>query len=245
MAMGKSEPNSDTGRISSEEGEPPSKRIGLFGGTFNPIHFGHLQAAQVVVERLNLTSVLFIPAAIPPHKIAERVASTADRLEMIRFAIAEKQMFSVSEVELQRAGPSYTIDTVSHFRNSDSSGSQYFLIIGLDAFLEIDTWKSFKALMNQIPLVVLARPETSSNFNTPIQRTILAFLHSKISIDYQLVESTDQFIRPNGQPLFLIQGGFRELSATSIRERIRLGEDIQTLVPIPVRTFIQKKGLYR
>lgn len=220
-------------------------RIGLFGGTFNPIHLGHLQAANTVSERLALTSLLFIPAATPPHKALEGVAGAADRLEMIRLAISDQPGFSVSDVEINRAGPSYTIDTVAHFQSGGARGEQYYLIVGLDAFLEIDTWKSYKTLIRTIPLVVLARPEIGHEADGAVCESILQFLRNKISPDYALSETSACFHCAGYQPIIGLSGGFRALSATFIRERIHLGDGIDTLVPALVGAYIRRKGLYR
>jgi nicotinate-nucleotide adenylyltransferase len=220
-------------------------RIGLFGGTFNPIHLGHLQAARQVMERLSLTSLLFIPAAVPPHKALDGVANTADRLEMIRLAILNESGFAISDVEINRAGPSYTIDTVAHFQSGAAGDVRYYLIVGLDAFLEIDTWKSYKTLMKKIPLVVLARPEIPLGADGEVHEKIFSFLQEKISPDFVYSVGTDCFHCADYQPLFVLSGGLRALSATFIRERIRSGADIDPLVPALVGTFIRRKGLYR
>ena len=133
-------------------------RIGLFGGTFNPIHRGHLWAASEVIKRFNLDQFFLIPAALPPHKTPGAVANADDRLEMIHLAIADLSGLTVSDVELNRPGPSYTIDTVRHFKNTLANDSRIYLIMGLDAFLEIDTWKSYTELLEQIAFIVMARP---------------------------------------------------------------------------------------
>jgi nicotinate-nucleotide adenylyltransferase len=220
-------------------------RIGIFGGTFNPIHLGHLQAARQVVERLSLTSLLFIPAAVPPHKTLDGVANAADRLEMIRLAISNEPGFAMSDVEINRSGPSYTIDTVIHFQSGAESDVRYYLIVGLDAFLEIDTWKSYKTLLKKIPLVVLARPEIPPGADREVPKRILSFLRERISPDFVFSVERNCFHCADFQPLFVLSGGFRALSATFIRERIRSGADIDTLVPAVVGTYIRRKGLYR
>jgi nicotinate-nucleotide adenylyltransferase len=118
-------------------------KIGLFGGTFDPIHFGHLRSALEVREACGLERVVLIPAAVPPHKGWGAMAAAADRLQMIELAVAGAPGLAVSDVELRRAGPSYTIDTIRDFQG-EIPGGEIALIVGLDAFLEIDTWKSFR-----------------------------------------------------------------------------------------------------
>ena len=137
-------------------------RIGLFGGTFNPIHNGHLWAALEVKSGFNLDQIYLIPAAVPPHKTPGMVANAADRLRMIHLAIADLSGIAVADVELRRPGPSYTIDTVKHFKHTLKKGSRIYLVMGLDAFLEINTWKSYKELLEQIAFIVVARPSEAS-----------------------------------------------------------------------------------
>jgi nicotinate-nucleotide adenylyltransferase len=128
-----------------------SMRIGLFGGTFNPVHFGHLRTVLEVRERFGLSRVYLIPSALPPHKSQVGIASPSDRLEMMRLAVANDSDFVLSDVELMRTGPSYTIDTLSYFANVLPETDPRFLIIGLDAFLEIHTWKDFMGILSRTP----------------------------------------------------------------------------------------------
>ena len=133
-------------------------RIGLFGGTFNPIHYGHLRAAMEVCEGFDLENIYFIPSSLPPHKNIQDVASGADRLEMTRLALGGNPKFILSDVELKRPGLSYSIDTVKHFKRSLKTDVDLFLVMGVDAFLEIDTWKSFNHLFRMIPMIIMTRP---------------------------------------------------------------------------------------
>jgi nicotinate-nucleotide adenylyltransferase len=133
-------------------------RLGLFGGTFDPIHIGHLRAALEVKQGFGLDRIVFIPAALPPHKKGDQVADAADRLKMVELGVSGYSGFSVSDAELQRSGPSYSIDTINHFKKSSEPDSEILFISGLDAFLEIDTWKSYRDLLRQIAFIVIARP---------------------------------------------------------------------------------------
>ncbi len=125
------------------------KRIGLFGGTFNPIHLGHLRTAVEVGEKLSLDVVFLIPSALPPHKDSTALISAEDRLAMARIAVEGSGLFQVSDVELMRSGPSYTIDTVRYFKSCFGDAA-LFLIVGADAFLELDTWKDYQTLLDEI-----------------------------------------------------------------------------------------------
>ena len=122
-------------------------RFGLFGGTYNPVHIGHLRAALEVKEGFSLDEVFLIPAALPPHKMPGEVADADDRLHMLSLALEDAPGLTISDVELKRSGPSYTIDTVQHFKRNAPDQFQIYLIMGMDAFLEIDTWKSYDELL--------------------------------------------------------------------------------------------------
>ena len=132
-------------------------RLGLFGGTFNPIHLGHLRAAIEVQEAFGLEKILLIPSARPPHKQADQVASAGDRLEMVRLAVQGEPLLEASDVELARPGPSYTIETLRYFQDRFGPESQVFFVVGQDAFSEIATWKSYQALFSIAHFVVMAR----------------------------------------------------------------------------------------
>lgn len=228
------------------ENKRVEKGIGLFGGTFNPVHSGHLLAAQTAMARLAMTTVLFIPAALPPHKSPEQVVAAADRLEMLRLAVSGVPGLAVSEVELIRTGgPSYTIDTVRHFLADASPDTRYYLIVGLDAFLEIHTWKSYQTLMQLIPIVVLARPDFQPDTQQLLQHTVRHYLHAKIASAYTFSSENQRFECMNRPPLYLLSGGLKALSATFVRERIRSNADIGPLVPARVAEYIKRKGLYR
>ena len=141
------------------------RRIGLFGGTFNPIHLGHIQVVREVKAGFGLNKILIIPSALPPHKEPDGVVDAEDRLEMIRLAFSDDPNFVISDVELKRSGPSYTIDTVRHFKSISPENTKFYLIMGLDAFLEIDSWRSYNDLFLLIPFIVMSRIINKENSN--------------------------------------------------------------------------------
>jgi len=132
-------------------------RVGLFGGTFSPIHFGHLRSAEEVREAFSLDRVYFMPAARPPHKGGGDVAPAAHRLKMVELAVADNPFFSASAVEFERGGPSYSIDTIRHFLTTLQPAALSF-IVGLDAFHELHTWKDYAAIPELCDLIVTSRP---------------------------------------------------------------------------------------
>lgn len=221
------------------------KRIGLFGGTFNPIHKGHLWAATSVREGFGLDTVVLIPAAIPPHKRSKNIAPAADRLEMIRLSVAGSEHLAISDVELARSGPSYSIDTVRHFRERSAVDTQLFFIVGMDAFLEIDTWKYFEDLFMLIPMIILDRPVSGQMPDDSFSRIIHDFLQTRISGDYSHSADGLSFSHPDQQTIYLFPGDMMDVSSTLIRQRIGKGESISDTVPRSAMDFIRRKGLYR
>ena len=219
-------------------------RIGLFGGTFNPIHRGHLWAASEVKKEFNLDQVSLIPAALPPHKTPGMVADADDRLEMIHIAIADLPGITVSAVELDRPGPSYTIDTVRHFKKMLAADSQIFLMMGLDAFLEIDTWKSYIELLKQIAFIVMARPNADYPDADQGWKILVDYLNSTLSADYKFLDGRGCYISEGRQPIFTIDIDAMDISSTKIRECIKTKKTVENLVPLEVADFIQSKGLY-
>ena len=218
--------------------------IGLFGGTFNPVHIGHLRAALEVKEGFDLDEVILIPAALPPHKMPGEVADAADRLHMLNLALEDTSGLKLSDVELKRSGPSYTIDTVQHFKQTLPDQSRIYLIMGMDAFLEIDTWKSYDELLLQIPFIIINRPKSGSATNDFGWKFMENYLTSKISTDYVFSESQSCYRAKNKQPIYVFEVTSLDISSTRVRNLINEGRSIGYLVPQKVEEFIDSKGLY-
>ncbi len=218
--------------------------IGLFGGTFNPVHIGHLRAALEVKEGFDLDQVILIPAALPPHKMPGEVADAADRLHMLNQALEDSPGLTISDVELKRSGPSYTIDTVQHFKHTLPDQSRIYLIMGMDAFLEIDTWKSYDELLLQIPFIIINRPKSGSAAGDPGWKFMENFLASKISADYVFSESQSCYRAQNKQPIYVFEVTSLDISSTRVRNLSNTGRSIDYLVPQKVAEFINSKGLY-
>jgi nicotinate-nucleotide adenylyltransferase len=219
-------------------------RIGLFGGTFNPIHQGHLRAASEVIKRFNLDQIFLIPAALPPHKTPGAVANADDRLEMIHLAITDLSGLTVSDVELNRPGPSYTIDTVRHFKNTLADDSRIYLIMGLDAFLEIDTWKSYAELLDQIAFIVMARPNEDCPDADQGWKILENYLKATLSADYEFLTARGCYTSEGKPPIHIVDIDAMDISSTKIRQNIKTKKTIGDLVPPQVAEFIQSKGLY-
>ena len=220
-------------------------RIGLFGGTFNPVHFGHLRTVLEVRERFGLDRVYLIPSAMPPHKSEAGIASPSDRLEMIRRAVENDADFVVSDVELMRTGPSYTIDTLSFFADALPRTDPRFLIVGLDAFLEIHTWKDFRGILTRIPLIVMGRPGAYDHGLFQGMPLAVANYLDGLAPGYRYDRQQSVFVHPGFQPVHLIGVTSLDISSSAIRSLVRSGRSIRFLVPETVSEFISSKGLYQ
>jgi len=221
-------------------------RIGLFGGTFDPVHLGHLRAALEVREGFDLDRVYLVPSAVPPHKPSGRVSDPAVRIEMLSAAVASDPGFVVSPVEYHRQGPSYTIDTVRDFQADFPAGSGHhlFLIIGLDAFLEIDTWKSFQQLLSRVGILVMLRPRGTEGAGGMDLERVRRFVAHRISERYAYNPDQSCFAHPDRPPIQLTPVTAMSISSTRIRQLVRARKSIRYLVPEPVERMITEKGLY-
>ena len=220
-------------------------RIGLFGGTFNPIHRGHLRAALEVIKRFNLDQIYLIPAALPPHKTPGMVAKVDDRLKMINLAIADLSELTVSDVELNRPGLSYTIDTIRHFKHTLAKDARIYLIMGLDAFLEIHTWKSHQDLIEQMAFIVMARPGQDYSGAQQGWRILESYLKFTLSANYQFNVAQACYALEGKQPVHICDIKAMDISSTKIREKVKRNRSIENLVTPEVADYIRLKGLYK
>jgi nicotinate-nucleotide adenylyltransferase len=211
-------------------------RVGLYGGSFNPIHFGHLRAAEEDREILNLDLLYFIPAASPPHKQEGDLASADQRLNMVRLATKGNRHFMVSDAEIRRPGRSYTIDTVRHFRETMRAPAELHLIMGTDQFNELSTWKESAELVTLCHLVVHARPATEG------PRTSQASLATVKQFGY--VREDDHYVHPGGYTLAFVTTTFLPISATMIRRKIAASESVRYLLPEDVNDYIRRHKVY-
>jgi nicotinate-nucleotide adenylyltransferase len=211
-------------------------RLGLFGGTFNPIHCGHLRAAEEVCEALSLDRLWFIPAAQPPHKALD-LTSFAVRLEMARLALGDHPVMAVSDLEGRRAGKSYSIETLRLVREELGPTWELYFILGLDAMLEIRTWKDYAQLFSLCHFVVLDRPGYD-------RRRLAEILTREVEPRFQALAGDAGFQQPSGQKVLWQQTTLMDISATSIRRLVRQGRSIRYLLPEPVRGYIINHKLY-
>jgi nicotinate-nucleotide adenylyltransferase len=199
-------------------------RLGLLGGTFDPVHLGHLLLAECCREQLRLDQVLFLPAAVPPHKRDRELTPAAQRIEMLELAIAGHQQFAVCRLEIDRGGVSYTVDTLRHFRHEDPEG-ELFLLMGADMLHDLPHWREAETVC-QLAIVAAVR-----RAGTPdLDFTALANVASP-------------------ERIALFQGHQVEMPAiglcsTAVRRRVAAGQSIRYQTPRAVEKYIQTHGLY-
>lgn len=212
------------------------RRIGVLGGTFDPVHLGHLAVARFVLEQLDLDEFLFIPAARPPHKLHSTLTDFPTRLAMLRLALRDLPEFKVSDLEAARQGPSYSVDTLEELRQLYGSGARLFFVIGLDAFLEVDTWKDFARLPKLADLVVIKRAAYPVE---PVGAVV-----AKLG-DYRYEAASSCWSAP-GLPgrIFLLSMPPVEISSTMIR-RAAARDNLESLVMPAVAAYIAEHRLYR
>ena len=200
------------------------QRIALFGGTFDPIHFGHLLLAARSYEALNLDRVIFIPAGRPPHK-AQPIAGSADRLQMIRLAISGETRFLVCDCELIHPEPSYTIDTVRRLQGSLGRESDLFWLIGSDMLPDLNTWHKAGELVDLINITVLTRPGHDQPDLSSLRDT--------------LTDAQIERIKAN-----IIQVPLIDISSTDIRQRLGRNQSVRYFLPCAVLEYIAQHHLY-
>lgn len=218
------------------------KKIGLLGGTFDPVHEGHLAVAKHVFRKLALDGVWFIPAASPPHKSAHDdalpITSFQDRAAMLDEALAPYEKFKVSHIEAERYSLSYSIDTLRELRKRAAAETAFFFILGADAFAEINTWKQYTGLTDFADLVIVSRADSDPG--------IVEYTIRKYFPDFQPISKNT--IWSSGAHTGNLIQFFMEpvpISSTSVRQKIRGNIDVSKLVPAGVAEYIRERNLYR
>lgn len=206
--------NGDVGR---------SRRLGIMGGTFDPIHYGHLVTAEVARVKFGLDVVVFVPSGVPPHKRGVEISPGKHRYMMTVLATATNPYFEVSRVELDRPGPSYTVDTVREFRRKYGPETELYFITGADAAVEIFTWKDAHELLRMCAFIVATRPGyCTTRLEAELGRARAVSTHG----------------------IFVVEVPALAISSTDIRARVKQGDPIRYLLPESVENYIRKAGLY-
>lgn len=212
-------------------------KLGILGGTFNPIHSGHLRAAEEIGEDLGLEKVYLIPSGLPPHKSPRPLADFSHRLEMVTLASKLSPLLAVWDIEGKKPGFSYSIDTLHLFHSRYGSQLELFFILGTDAFFEIETWKDYRDLFKYASFVIIDRPGFSKD-------DFVSFLDS-LDGGFVWDPQRECFSHPSGNILLRRQTTMMDISASRIRETVASGKSIRFLVPEVVREYIERVGLYQ
>ena len=218
-----------------------SKAIGILGGTFNPIHFGHLRMAQELAESLNLNEVRFIPVANPPHKLVPEI-SAEHRAAMVQLAIAHNPIFSFDNRELTRAGASYTIDTLQSLRSELGNSTSLILFMGSDAFTQLNTWHRWREIIQLCHIALAQRPLSHQRphiaANEPLAKSLENFLHN-----HYTENADDLHTSPAG---FIIRQKITalDISSTAIRDTLLHQHSANYLLPDNVNDYIHTHQLY-
>ena len=199
------------------------KKLGIMGGTFDPIHNGHMETAEFVYQQMGLEKVVFIPANIAPHKIGMEFAAAEHRYQMTVLATQDSPHFCVSDMEIRRKGISYTYDTVATLKEKYGTEYDLYFIIGADSVAKLDTWTKVRDIMGICTFVAATRP----GFVTTVDKVIEYF--------GELGKTRIQWLNTPGL----------DISATDIRQRVREKRSIKGLVPVAVEQYIYQEGLYR
>jgi nicotinate-nucleotide adenylyltransferase len=212
-------------------------RVAVLGGSFNPIHHGHLLLADEILEILGVDRVLFVPAAVPPHKAPADLAPAADRFAMVQLAIAGHAGFAVSDLELRRPGPSYTVDTLSELA---AGGDELFFVIGSETFLDLLSWREPRRIATLARLVVI--PRAGSPFDPQSAAA------QKVLREIGIGEGGFAHVGPGGGPppraVLIAHVTSLPISASDLRRRVRAGRSLDYRVPSAVIEYVRRHGLY-
>jgi nicotinate-nucleotide adenylyltransferase len=213
--------------------------IAIFGGTFDPIHTGHLQAAKAAARRYGLDRILFVPSGNPPHKVPDRLTPFHHRYAMVALACSGDPRFAASLLEAPKAGgrPHYSIDTVRRLKRTLGARDQLYFLIGADAFLDLPHWKDYRKLLDTVNVIVVSRPGFSTDdlWKTVPREAVVSRDRGATPEKFHLERTT----------LHVLRGVHVPIAARDIRQAIRAGRPATGLVPSLVEQYIRKEGLYR
>jgi nicotinate-nucleotide adenylyltransferase len=208
------------------------------GGTFNPVHLGHLRAAEEVAESLQLKQVIFMPAAKPPHKSSAGLVSFDHRWRMLELAVNGNPLFLLSDLEHQRPGKSYSVETLTQLSSQYGADEELYFVLGIDAFLELPTWKNYRELFNLCHFVVVARPGFAPE-------SLDEMLKTQVGDSYVFDSNIQGFVHPNKYVVYYREITLLDISSSDIRNLLAGSHSVRYLVPEKVEHYIRQQGLYR
>ncbi|PIE70333.1 MAG: nicotinate (nicotinamide) nucleotide adenylyltransferase [Deltaproteobacteria bacterium] len=218
-------------------------RIGIFGGTFNPVHAGHITVTAFLLETGRMDQIVVVPSAHPPHKPETAITPAVHRLAMTRLAFRGLPQVTVSDTEINREGPSFSIDTVRALIPT-CPAARWWFIIGIDAFLEIHAWKGVADLFREIGFLVMTRPGHGRPNAADLTDTLSGYLAAAIDPAYCRDTKTGAFVHPKLQPVQPVAVPACVVSSSAIRRRLRQKKTAATWLPLAVQDYIDIKGLY-
>jgi len=219
-------------------------QIAIFGGTFDPIHVGHLMVAEQVRQIFSFEQVIFMPSAIPPHKPENTCVSAKDRFMMVSLATLSNPCFQVSPLEIDRQGPSYTVDTLKALRKSFGTEVEIFFLAGSDALWEMETWREAERLFELCRFIIIHRPGAAREGT--LKQLQHSFFQRVENLNPQIIrfpfaeeQKIDYTVR-----MFLVEAISVDISSSAIRKLCAQGKSVKYLVPEPVEDYISKHNLY-
>lgn len=218
------------------------RRIGLYGGSFNPVHFGHLRCAEEIRIAADLATVRMIPAHLPPHKDAHEVAPAEARLAMLQLAVADAPGLEADGIELERSGMSFTIDTIRALKTREPE-AEFALIVGFDTFREFHTWKDYEAIFDEVDLIVTSRPPDTVHPGE--NADVIGRLPIAVTRAFCYDEHIHGYSHRSGHRLEFFPVTGLDISASAIREAIARGESARFLMPATALEWLARAGLYR
>ena len=211
-------------------------KIGIFGGTFNPIHYAHLRIAEEVRERCALDRILFMPAKLPPHKEVDESVSFAHRLAMTEAAVGDNAAFAVSDLEARREGKSYSVHTLEILRR-ENPGDEYYFLMGMDSFAEIESWREYERLFSLAHIVVTSRPGAPDGDPLTLLPVAMA---DEFCYDY----AAKKLRHKSGYSVVFLEETYLDISSTKIRRLAGEKRSIRYLTPAVVEEYVNRHALY-
>ena len=222
--------------------EQPGQAVGVLGGTFDPVHLGHLRIAVETRRILELSRTMLVPTAVPPHKRADELSPVHHRMAMLQLAASESDQIEICPLELERERVCYTIDTLRALRSGRPARRPVF-ILGMDSLLQITIWRGWQELVREFDLAVIERSESQTRVDESLDPRIADRLVS-LNADSSKASFVGELEPGRGGRIFRVPIGPIPISSSSIRMRARSGLDLASLVPPAVAEYIQRSGLY-
>jgi len=215
-------------------------RLGVYGGTFDPVHNGHIAVAERVMARFRFDELRFVPATVPPHKRGREIAHAGHRVAMLALAAQGRSDWTISTVEIDCEPPHYSVDTVAKLHEHTPSAAPLYFIIGADSFEDLPQWREYLRLIESCHIIVTARPGyrlDTAHLPEAVRRKV---------VDLRGAEVGDVPVHaaPEGTTIYLTDDAFVDVSATDVRERARNGDELDGLVPHAVAEYLTKQELY-